>query len=294
MESFRLPRNLVEAVALSGDERFWTWLRSVESVVSRFECEWSVEVGAPFQPGGHAAWVAPARRDGRDDLVLKVGWRHSEAEHEPDGLKVWAGDGAVMLVDAAVAHDAVVLLVERCVPGTPLMSRPEPDQDRAIALLLQRLWREAPPGHRFRPLQHMCDAWTAAFERKTAVRQLELDPGLVRAAMDLWRTLPATADRQVLLCTDLHAGNVLASEREPWLVIDPKPYVGDPHYDVLQHLLNCDARLSADPHGLTRRMADLAGLDADRLLLWLFARCVQESPDWPAPLIEIAQRIAPD
>ena len=58
--------------------------------------------------------------------------------------------------------------------------------------------------------------------------------------------------------------NVLSAEREPWLVIDPKPYVGDPTYDPLQHLLNCDERLHADPRDLARRMADLLGLDAER------------------------------
>ena len=96
----------------------------------------------------------------------------------------------------------------------------------------------------------------------------------------------------MLLCTDLHADNVLAAEREPWLVIDPKPYVGDPTYDPLQHLLNCENRLLADPRGLARRMADLLDLDGERLLLWLFARCVQESPDWPV-LGEVARRVAP-
>ncbi len=54
----------------------------------------------------------------------------------------------------------------------------------------------------------------------------------------------------MLLATDLHAGNVLRAEREPWLVIDPKPFVGDPTYDALQHMLNCDDRLRADPVGL--------------------------------------------
>jgi streptomycin 6-kinase len=96
----------------------------------------------------------------------------------------------------------------------------------------------------------------------------------------------------VLLCTDLHAGNVLAAEREPWLVIDAKPYIGDPAYDALQHMLNCDARLHADPHGLARRMAELLGLETERLLLWLFARCVQESVDWPQ-VAEVARRLAP-
>jgi streptomycin 6-kinase len=40
-----------------------------------------------------------------------------------------------------------------------------------------------------------------------------------------------------LLATDLHTGNVLAAQRQPWLMIDPKPYVGDPCYDLGQHLL---------------------------------------------------------
>ena len=40
----------------------------------------------------------------------------------------------------------------------------------------------------------------------------------------------------VLLHTDVHGGNVLAAERERWLAIDPKPYVGDLSYHVTQHI----------------------------------------------------------
>lgn len=88
------------------------------------------------------------------------------------------------------------------------------------------------------------------------------------------------------------AVGVVAAEREPWLVIDPKPYVGDPTYDALQHLLNCEERLLGDPVALATRMAGLLDLEAERLLLWLFARCVVESPDWPS-LAEVAPRMAP-
>jgi streptomycin 6-kinase len=110
--------------------------------------------------------------------------------------------------------------------------------------------------------------------------------------MTLYRDLPASTERDVLLCTDLHAGNMLAAGREPWLVIDPKPYVGDPTYDALQHMLSCDARPHADPHGLVRRIADLLRLDQERLRLWLFARGVRETLEFPA-LAEIARRVAP-
>ena len=69
-------------------------------------------------------------------------------------------------------------------------------------------------------------------------RNRRLDPGLARAGIELLRGLPATSQHTVLLCTDLHPENVLAAGREPWLMVDPKPYVGDPTYDPVQHMLN--------------------------------------------------------
>ena len=41
-----------------------------------------------------------------------------------------------------------------------------------------------------------------------------------------------------LIHGDLHYENVLAGDREPWLVIDPKPTSGDPHYEVAPLLWN--------------------------------------------------------
>ncbi len=187
----------------------------------------------------------------------------------------------------------MVLLLERCRPGTSLgEAQDEPEQDHVVAGRLQRLGAASTGGFGFRPLTVMCDAWAAEFVLRLADLPGRLDPGLTRAGVELFRTLPATAHRQVLLCTDLHAGNILASGREPWLAIDPKPYLGDPTYDVLQHLLNCEQRLIADPIGLAHRMADLLDLDRERLLRWLFARCVLESVDQPA-LGDVALRIAP-
>jgi streptomycin 6-kinase len=236
--------------------------------------------------------VAPARSRTDGDLVLKVAWRHTEAAHEADGLREWNGQGAVRVYTAAELDDTVGMVLERCVPGTTLAGQSETEQDVVIAGLFPRLWREPTRGHRFRPLQLMCAQWADEFEQKQADGRGSLDPGLAREGIELFRTLPATAERNVLLCTNLHAENILAAVREPWLVIDPKPYLGDPTYDPLQHMLNCEQRLQADPRGLARRLAGLLGLDAERLLLWLFARCVQESIDWPLHG-EVARRLAP-
>src|SRR5437879_4399931 len=66
--------------------------------------------------------------------------------------------------------------------------------------------------------------------------------------------LPRTEPTELVLATDLHAGNVLRAERQPWLVIDPKPFVGDPAYDATQHLFNCSARLQSDPDATIRSL----------------------------------------
>lgn len=285
-----LPAHLAESAKREGRQ---AWLATVlPAAIGQARELWSLAVGEPFQPGGATAWVAPARDASGAAVVLKVAWPHPEAAYEADGLRTWAGNGAVRLHAAHNFGGAHALLIEQCLPGAPLSCRPEPEQDPVIAKLLRRLWIQPARDHPFPSLELMCRQWTDSYERSAASGPPLLDPGLARAGIALFRELPAAAETRVLLCTDLHAGNVLAAAREPWLVIDPKPYVGDPAYDPLQHMLNCQERLRSDPRRLARRMADLCGLDRDRVLLWLFARCALESPGWPA-LAAVASSIAP-
>lgn len=281
-----MPSTLATAVELEGRQ---AWAEALPDMIDDLRARWSLEVGPPFEPGGHTAWVAPARAASGLDAVIKVAWRHPEASQEAAGLQVWAGHGAVQVYATRDYPDTVALLLERCSPGTPLSTVPEHEQDRVIAGVLRRLWSVPPPDD-FPTLQAMCDAWAASFEADLPSSSIE--PELIARGIALLRELPRTASRSVLLCTDLHAGNVLAAQREPWLLIDPKPHVGDPTFDAVQHMLNCPHRLNRDPHGLLRRLAQLLGLDPERLQLWLFARCVQESPQWPV-LDEVARAIAP-
>jgi streptomycin 6-kinase len=270
-----------------------SWLAALPQIVDEIVAEWELELGEPYA-GGECAWVAPARGGAGEELVLKVGWRHAEAEHEADALLHWDGDGAVRCLRARRLEGSHALLLERCVPGSPLGAAfPEVEQDPVIAALLRRLWaRRLPSHHPFASLQAMCSRWADEFELDFQAAPGGLDPGLVRAAVAVLRELPSSgAADQVLLCTDLHAGNVLAAKREPWLVIDPKPFVGDPAFDAVQHLLNCDQRLAGDPVRLSRRMAGLLEVDPERVRLWLFARCVQEALEHRS-MREPARRLA--
>lgn len=251
--------------------------------------QWDLELGRPFQPGGTSSWVAPARDHFGHEFVLKAGWRHVEAEHEADGLRLWNGRGAVTLHASHVEGQTVALLLERCCPGDVLADRPAEEQDDVICAALQRLWVEPAQDHPFRPLAQMCHWWADLHEAAAA----PLDPGLARAGLDLFRSLPLDDVPQALLVTDLHAGNVLRAQREPWLVIDPKPWVGDPTYDLLQHMLNHPERLQRDAAAFADVLAERCGLDPQRLRAWLFARCVIETGQFPGWIADVARTLAP-
>ena len=295
MTAFTVPRYLAETA--HRDEGVREWIAALPSIVADLAGRWSLRVGEPFQPGGQCSWTAPVTGPAGICLVLKVGYRYpgGEEQDEAAGLRVWAGNGAVRLQAGAETELAYALLIERCLPGTPLgQALPEPEQDLVVAALLRRLWAQPHAAYPFRPLAQMCAAWAREFEQDYAAAAPadRVDPGLARAGIALFRELPDTADSQVLLCTDLHGENILAAQRAPWLVIDPKPYLGDPAYDVLQHMLNCEDRLAADPAGLAARMASLADLDAARVRHWLFARSIQESVGSPL-MRQVARALAP-
>lgn len=140
--------------------------------------------------------------------------------------------------------------------------------------MLKRLWRKPNEAHSFRELAEMMAAWN----RKT-LEELESwpDPGLAKEGIRIREELATNTPDSVILATDLRTGNILRAEQEPWLVIDPKPFLGDPAYDATQHLLNCLQRLESDPRSTISRITELFEIDHERTRLWLFAHLASEN-----------------
>ena len=263
------------------------WLRQLPDTLNELRARWSLTLAAPIHEAS-CAWVAPAVRTDGSRVILKLGMPHMEAAHEIQGLRFWNGDGIVQLLEAD--EDINAMLLERCEPGTPLRKMPELEQDVVVAGLLRRLWRKPSAPDSFRPLSFMLEQW-ASETRANAARWL--DGGLVRDGLRLFEELSRTAEDEMLLATDLHAGNVLRAQREEWLAIDPKPFVGDRAYDATQHLLNCRGRLTAASTSTIRRFADLLEVNDDRVRLWTFARVAAEPRDaWGDESLTLARALA--
>ncbi len=268
----------------------WSWLTRLPASIDELTGRWSLSVGIAFDgEDGSCAWVARATRTDGTPAVLKLAMPHFEGEHEIAGLRFWAGDPTVRLLEADEGLGA--MLLECCEPGTSLRELPEPEQDVVIAERLRRLWRLPPHGQVFRPLSAMLAHWT---KETVTHRDGWLDSGLVREGLRLFDALPLGAPQEMLLATDVHAGNALRARRQDWLVIDPKPFIGDPAYDATQHLLNCRARLRSNPEATIRRFSELLEVSCERVRLWTFARLAVESglPGAGPDLMALARTLA--
>lgn len=271
MTVIEIHEQLHRTIEQFGDEGR-AWLERLPDVVARLERAWGVAVGPTFG-NASVSYTARATRADGERVVIKVPIPHEEAEQEADALRVWDGRAAVRLLEFDDGSGA--MLLEACAPGTRLSEAAPPDDISTIGGgLLRALHRPvADPQQPFRLLSDVMRRWAAL--SRDRVRTIG-DPGdvtLVDEGAELLERLPDECDRPVLVHGDYHHWNVLAATREPWLVIDPKPMLGDPAYDCAQFLGNRYGTRGPDHfEGELARFASAAGFDEHRVLLWCFAR----------------------
>jgi streptomycin 6-kinase len=205
-----------------------------------------------------------------------VQFPHEESEHEAEALRCWNGQGAVQLFDSDPRHYA--LLMERCEPGDHLSTiRPGEALDVFIELL-PRLWIDA--GKPFVSLRDESARWAedlpSSWER--AGRPFEVE--LLEAALQALDTMRESTGPQVLVHQDLHGDNVLRAKREPWLVIDPKPLVGEREFSLAPIVRSYEFGHSRRNviHRLDRLTSAL-GLNRERVRLWSLAQTLAWSID---------------
>ncbi|MGP4113430.1 aminoglycoside phosphotransferase family protein [Streptomyces sp. 4N509B] len=264
-----IPEAFARGTVEREGERGAAWLAELPGIVAELLERWGC---VPDGPAAHGAvgLVLPVRRPARDTAaVLKVSFPHPGNVHEPDAFATWRGRGAVLLHERDDARFA--MLLERAHLST-LTEVADGDEVLTVAgRISHRLAVPAPPG--LPRLSERADAWEEQLRSDAAELTHTMPPRVVDAAVatvrDLGREQPDT-----LLHGDLHGGNILRADREPWLAVDPKGYVGDPAYDGGTLLKSRALTLveADDVAGAVHRALDLfaeaAELDRDRVRRW--------------------------
>jgi len=279
-----VPPGLLEQAELGPD---WAdWLDRLPVLFDAVLSDWELSHTGPLWHG-FASLVAPVRTAQGGHAVVKVTFDgDTESLHEGVALRHWNGRGTVRLLRADPHRRA--LLLER-LHQRNLNELPDLDACELIAGFYSRIHVPALP--QLRTVSSYVEEWVAAMT--SMPRNAPIPRRLVDKAASLGRELIADpASVGVMVHGDLHYENVLAGDREPWLVIDPKPMSGDPHYEPAPALWNRWDELAATGSvrtALRRRfhtLVDAADLDEDRARQWVIVRMVLNA-HWS---VEDAQR----
>ena len=251
------------------------WDADAAELVRTMLERWHLTAGEAFVGGEAAAVLRVTTRDG-SAAVLKVGFPHFEATHEALALEVWA---STAFAPTVLRQDPWTwsLLLEEVVPGTSLSHADPHEALDAGARLLGRLHATTPPpgiptlaGIIERYVDNARAARAGYAGLLAELHGVDV-PALLDQGMDAAAELASTIDESALLHGDFNPGNVLAGPDETWMVIDPKPMIGDRCFDLFPF-----AEQLGDVRGAPERLAAAASIidcDPARAARWAFARC---------------------
>ncbi len=255
------------------------WSAGLPALTKRYLDEWELRLdGGPAH--GVVSLVFPVvRRDGTRAALKLQPVTHENCWEAP-GLRAWAGDGSVLLLDED--PETGTMLLERLDGGRSLLA--VDDEMKALEILTALLRRlvALPAPAEMRRLGDIAQEMLDDVPQAMGVLGLERDRhwlGICAGAVG--ELVGEPGDR--LLHWDLHYENVLAGEREPWLAIDPKPLAGDPGFDLMPALHNRWEEIVASGNvgrAVLRRfdyMVDELGLDRQRAAGWTLGRALQNS-----------------
>ena len=263
----------VRAMAARGPD-WLAWVDGLPKLAQSQLAEWELTPdGEPVH--GFASIVLPVCVPGGAPAVLKIGFPDLDSEYEHLALRRWGGDGAVRLLRAEPHRRA--MLLER-LHRRDLNELWDVEACEVIAGLYQRIHVPALP--QLRTLTSFVERWTT--DLGALPRSAPIPRRLVEQAIALGQDLVADpASTGTVIHGDLHYQNVLAADREPWLVIDPKPMNGDPHYEVAPLLWNRWDELTGNiregVRGRFHAVVDAAGLVEDRARAWVVVRMVHNA-----------------
>jgi len=204
-----------------------TWLAQLPGSIERVCTDWQIKITAKPYLDSTVSYVIPAFQHGVP-VVLKFQWPHEECRYEANALRQWNGVGAVKLLAHNPSEHA--MLLEPCYPGQTLANSKLVDKLSAVIATLPSLW--VPASAPFKTLEQEARDWQSSLDAHWEAADKPMHYTVVQTVSRYIDELLVDQTNHVLVHQDLHAGNLLCAQREPWLAIDPKPLLGEREFSI--------------------------------------------------------------
>ncbi len=210
-------------------------------------------------------FLQPVHTASGEAAILKIS--HSPEERfGAEMMAWWGGQGAAKVL----AHEGDALLLERATGERSLaaMARGGQDDEATQIICTAAAALHGCRGTRPQGLTPLEVRFRSLF------LAAESHGGLLARCAGTARDLLGSPQDVVALHGDLHHGNVLDFGPRGWLAIDPKGLSGERGFDFANLLRNPDPETAKAPGRFARQasvVAEAAGLDRTRLLLWALA-----------------------
>ncbi len=255
------------------------WLENIPNTVQTYAKKWDLQVFPPFENLTYT-YVAPAVRADGAEAVLKIGFfKDDEFLSGVDALSVFNGEGSVKLLEED--KEGFVVLLEKIDPGVPLSSLADDKEATGIiAKVIKKLHKPLSKNHNFITVNQ----WTKELrEYQKDGKEGSIPMYLVNKAVALFDELIETSKPAVLVHGDLHHDNILSSDRDEWLAIDPKGIAAEPAYETAAMVRNPYKKISKTENlgQLFKErifiLSEELNVDPRRIHKWGFAQTVLSS-----------------
>jgi streptomycin 6-kinase len=274
--AMKLPNSFVSTIRSAFKEKGDKFLVDLPDLIDEASRQWGL-TDVQTVPTLSYNYVAFAKQ-GREDVVLKVGVPNRELTSEIAALKLFDGNGACQLLESDAERG--LLLLERLKPGKMLAELEDDDERTRIAAdLISRRGEVTSP---LPPQLIQLSDWFEGLKKIRPHFGRAAGPFPKKLLEQVESSLPelfadnARADRNPpLLHGDFHHFNILSSERG-WLVIDPKGVIGPVGYEVGPFMLN-PWNSPMDRIRLERRVdifAERLGWERKSIIKWTTAHAV--------------------
>jgi streptomycin 6-kinase len=254
------------------------WAQRIPRIIAECEEKWQIKVQPPF----NLTWnyVAPAKKADGSDVVIKIGFpQDGDFLSEMRAMEIFEGQG----IEKLLAEDRgnYTMLLERVMPGEPLSEME--DDEKATKILtnvMKKLWKPLPEDHQFPSVRQWSRELFDLNKKYPDGHYPNIPANLVQKAQAWCEELIETSDTPVLIHGDLHQDNVLSSDRDGWLAIDPKGIAAESCYEVGAMIRNPYKKMNKNPQMkeiMQKRieiMSDELGFSKERIHKWCLVQTV--------------------